>query len=39
MARISLEELYRGEGAGSRYNIMGEVMNGKCVTNKIGEDC
>ena len=26
MARISLEELYRGEGAGSRYNIMGEVM-------------
>ena len=26
MARISLEELYCGEGAGSRYNIMGEVM-------------
>ena len=26
MARISLEELYRGEGAGGRYNIMGEVM-------------
>ena len=26
MARISLEELYRGEGAGSRYNIMGEVV-------------
>lgn len=26
MARISLEELYRGEGAGGRYNIIGEVM-------------
>lgn len=26
MARISLEELYRGEGAGGRYNIMGEVV-------------
>lgn len=41
MARISLEELYRGEGAGSRYNIMGEVvkdllMNG--VPPKYDED-
>lgn len=26
MPRISLEELYRNEGAGSRYNIMGEVV-------------
>lgn len=26
MPRISLEELYRSEGAGSRYNIMGEVV-------------
>lgn len=26
MAQISLEELYRGEGAGARYGIMGEVM-------------
>ena len=41
MARISLEELYRGEGAGGRYNIMGEVvkdllMNG--VPPKYDED-
>lgn len=26
MARISLEELYRGEGPGAKYGIMGEVM-------------
>ena len=26
MARISLEELYRGEGAGEKYGILGEVM-------------
>lgn len=26
MAQISLEELYRGEGAGERYSILGEVM-------------
>ena len=26
MARISLDELYRGEGAGEQYNIMGEVV-------------
>ena len=26
MAQISLEELYRGEGAGAKYGIMGEVM-------------
>lgn len=26
MAQISLEELYRGEGAGEKYGIMGEVM-------------
>lgn len=26
MARMSLEELYRGEGAGERYSILGEVM-------------
>ena len=26
MARISLEELYRGEGAGEQYGIMGEVV-------------
>ena len=26
MARISLEELYRGEGTGGTYNIMGEVV-------------
>ena len=26
MAQISLEELYRGEGAGEQYNIMGEVV-------------
>lgn len=26
MARMSLEELYRGEDAGEKYGIMGEVM-------------
>ena len=26
MARMSSEELYRGEGAGEKYGIMGEVM-------------
>ena len=26
MARMSLEELYRGEGVGEKYGIMGEVM-------------
>lgn len=26
MAQISLEELYRGESAGAKYGIMGEVM-------------
>ncbi len=26
MAQMSLEELYRGEGAGEKYGIMGEVM-------------
>lgn len=26
MAQMSLEELYRGEGAGAKYGIMGEVM-------------
>lgn len=26
MAQISLEELYRGEGTGAKYGIMGEVM-------------
>ncbi len=26
MARISLEELYRSDDAGGRYNIMGEVV-------------
>ncbi len=26
MARISLEELYRGEGVGEKYGILGEVM-------------
>lgn len=26
MAQISLEELYRGEGVGAKYGIMGEVM-------------
>ena len=26
MAQMSLEELYRGEGAGERYGILGEVM-------------
>lgn len=26
MAQISLEELYRGEGVGEKYGIMGEVM-------------
>ena len=26
MAQISLEELYRGEGAGAKYGIRGEVM-------------
>lgn len=41
MARIRLEELYRGKGAGGRYNIMGEVvkdllMNG--VPPKYDED-
>ena len=25
MAQMSLEELYRGEGAGEKYGIMGEV--------------
>lgn len=27
MAQMSLEELYRGEGAGEKYGILGEVMN------------
>lgn len=26
MAQISLEKLYRGEGAGEKYGILGEVM-------------
>ena len=26
MAQMSLEELYRGEGGGEKYGIMGEVM-------------
>lgn len=26
MAQISLEELYRGEGAGVKYGILGEFM-------------
>ena len=26
MAQMSLEDLYRGEGAGEKYGIMGEVM-------------
>ena len=26
MARMSLEELYRGEGVGEKYGIMGDVM-------------
>lgn len=26
MAQISLEELYRGEGAGAKHGVMGEVM-------------
>ena len=26
MAQMSLEELYRGEGAGEKYGILGEVM-------------
>ena len=26
MAEISLEELYRGEGVGEKYGILGEVM-------------
>ena len=26
MARMSLEELYRGESAGEKYGILGEVM-------------
>ena len=26
MAQMSLEELYRGESAGEKYGIMGEVM-------------
>lgn len=26
MARMSLEELYRGEGAGEKYGILGKVM-------------
>ena len=26
MAQMSLEELYRGEGVGERYSILGEVM-------------
>lgn len=26
MAQISIEELYRGEGAGKKYGILGEVM-------------
>ena len=26
MAQMSLEELYRGEGVGEKYGILGEVM-------------
>lgn len=26
MAQMSLEDLYRGEGAGEKYGILGEVM-------------
>ena len=28
MAQISFEELYRGEGSGEKYGILGEVMKG-----------
>ena len=28
MAQMSLEELYRGEGAGEKYGILGELMKG-----------
>ena len=26
MAQMSLEDLYRGEGAGEKYGILGELM-------------
>ena len=28
MAQMSLEDLYRGEGAGEKYGILGELMKG-----------
>lgn len=35
MAQISLEELYRGEGVGTKYGIIGEVMK-DYFTNGLG---
>ena len=35
MAQISLEELYRGEGAGAKHGVMCEVMK-DFFTNEIG---
>ena len=34
MAQMSLEELYRGEGVGEKYGILGEVM--KDFSSKMG---
>lgn len=37
MAQMSLEELYRGEGAGEKYGIMGEVMKDFLQNGRLSE--
>lgn len=37
MAQMSLEELYRGEGAGEKYGILGEVMKDFFENGRLSE--
>ena len=37
MAQMSLEELYRGESAGEKYGIMGEVMKDFLQNGRLSE--
>lgn len=37
MAQMSLEELYRGEGVGEKYGIMGEVMKDFLQNGRLSE--
>lgn len=46
MAQMSLEELYRGKGAGEKYGILGKVMKDffemgvrRSTTNELGLIC